>query len=459
MEITEKNIEYLDNYEDWLQIYACKKGQRYIKKQGSKYLPYPISMDNDARASTEFQEDYSIYLGNAVFVDYTAESIEDLVASAFRRDPEIEPPPPQKLEYYDYTSTAKELTDNVVSYGRVFIIADYPVESSTDAVAYTEIYPPDKVINWETNRYAGSDRLTRAVLIDGYTDDSSPKTIYRELILEENIYKVRIYHDEEFQEEYIPLAQGSNLDAIPGTFVGALSNTSRVDKSPVLGISNLNIAHYKTFAELMYTQTYVGHPQLVATGLAPGFIKQANKNGMQLSVGASKVLTLEGETSDIKLLEINPNTIHFQTLDKLQTSMQDLGTKMKSQTSASGVESSATLKTKNSENTSKLSAIVNNVENAVELIYSYLGLFMGITYEPIITINREFLDPTVDADLLSKISASEVVGTLPVGSTYTYLVSSELVTDPEQQATISKLCSRGCDLPQTPTPKDPNGKT
>ncbi len=435
MNITDQHEDYTENQDDWKQILACSKGQRNIKKAQELYLPYPVAVLSTERQTEAFQEDYRIYLANAIFVEYQNEYVEDLTASAFRKEPQIEPAAPTALEYYDYSVVSKDLIKQTLEYGRVFILTDFPAEASPEAVAYTETYPALSVINWETSRYTGVDRLVRVVLQEETLDEY---TIYRELIIEDNIYKVRIYHDEEFQEEFIPSASGQTLTEIPGVFVGATTNSPNVDRSPVIGISNSNIAHYKTFAELMSTQTYSGHPQIAVSGLPAGFNKKMKEDNTTLKVGAGQILTIEGDDINISLLEINANTIHFDTLKKLEQSMQDMGLKLKSQTT-SGVESSATLKTKNSDNTSKLAAIVNNVELALEQTYETLGMFMGVTYEPEITINKDFLDPSADPQLVSTLSSAEISDTVPAGTTTQYLIDSELLTFEDEEAVIDEI--------------------
>ncbi len=436
-EISATNEDYNKYRSVWEQLYASMEGQFYIKSQGETFLPYPIAVNSDERLTEDFKTDYKIYIDNALFVEYTSEAVEDLTSSAFRKEPEIDPPPPDKLEYYDYPSDAKELTKQTLTYGRCFVLVDYPVvtEYDIEAVAYTEIYPPLSVINWETSRYSGKDTLTRVVLKEATTPDYQ---IYRELILEENIYKVRIYHDDEFIEEFIPQAGGATLTEIPGVFLGSTNNSAKVDKSPVISISNSNLAHYQTFAELMSTQTYLGHPQVAISNLPAGFNKQQKDEKISLQVGAGKALTMEGDDVKISLLEINPQTIHFETLKKLEQSMADTGLKLKSQTT-SGVESSQTIKTKNSQYTSKLAAVVNNVELALEDVYRYISLFMGTPYEPDITLNKEFLEISADPQMVTTLSSAETVGTIPTGSTYTYTLDTELFVDEDPEKTIVTL--------------------
>jgi len=449
-DILRTHIDYDRFYNKWRLIERSLKGEEAIKKMREKYLPYPVALDADARETQEFKDDYEIYLQNAHYVEYTSEAVEDLVSSMFRRDIEIDPELPDVLSYFRYNEFFKDLATVVCAYGRAFVLTDYPPVDSLantrfddkENFAYTAIYDALHVTNWDYNMRSGQMKLQRVVLreIDDTVKPNEDYVMvqYRELILEDGVYKVKIYRESGKNEEFVPRVNGKTLDYIPATFVGVTSNSPKVDKSPVIGIANSNLKHYQTWAELMATQTYLGHPQLVATGLPAGFNKKVQDSGITLNVGASKVLTIEGEDAKVDLLQISPDVIHYQTLEKLEHSMLEQGARIKSLNIKAGVESAEAMTIRHSSDVSKLGAIVENIEKAGEFVLEQLGAFMGVSYTPTVTINKSFFAPSVDSQMISTLQNAEVMGVVPAGTVYKYLLANEVISseDPEKDIKV-----------------------
>ena len=427
--------QYENNKSKWEQIKYCIDGEETIKAQDEKFLPYPVALGDIDRSSKEFVEQYDIYKSGAHFVNFTAEAVDDLVASAFRKDPEIEPTLPVDLEYYEWVEECKTLANIISSYGIGFVLVDYPeVEKATlkddvDNFAFSVAYEPLDVLDYTEIKRSGKRRLTRVLLSELDEDDEE---MLRELLIEDGVYKQKVYKEVDDTveiTEIIPIASGSTLDFIPGTFVGVTSNTTKADKSPVIGISNSNLKHFQTWAELMWTQTYTGHPQFVLTGLDKGWNAEAEKRNIKVKMDASQVLALEGEKSNAKLMELNTsNLIHFDTLEKLENSMLEQGYRLKSN-SKNGVESAEAMKIRHSGDISKLGSIVKNIESAMQDVFEWLGLFMGVQYIPVVTINKEFVPLTIDGSTLTALSSSENSNVIPRGTTIDYLKAGGLIGD------------------------------
>jgi hypothetical protein len=462
-DIKDVHPDYKKYKKRWEQIKSCKEGEEAVKFKQEILLPYPVSITDIDRASKEFQGAYNIYLNGAHFVEYTGEAIDDLVASAFREDPTINPEIPLDLEYFEWEDTSKDIMESVVTYGRNFALVDYPeVEDPTlsddmENQAFVEIYDALDVINWTVTKRSGTQRITRVVLRETIVDEDNKNSYqYRELLLDKNVYTQRVYQDgSDGYTEIIPVAMGKTLDFIPGCFTGVTSNTSKMDKPPVLGISNSNIKHYQTWAELIWTQTYVGHPQMVLSGLPAGWNKEAEKKKVKIKMDASQVLALEGDTSKAQILEINTsNLVHFQTLERLEASMTEQGYRLKSSAKA-GVESAEALKIRHAGDISKLGAIVTNVNATMEKLMEWLGMFMGTTYEPIVEINREFLPYEIEGSMVSTLTSAENSNTVPKGTTIDYLKMGGVIsTEETTEAMVAKLGETDPLLPGN-NPADP----
>ncbi len=442
-DIQQPHYLYTKHRRRWEQIQDCLDGQEAIKEKGELYLPYPVSLLDEDRENVEFKAQYNLYIEGAHFVEYTAEAVEDLVSAAFRRQLDVTPDIPESLDYIDLQDIAKELTHTVGSYGRVFFFVDYPTVETSPTMAddgmnkaYVSIYEPLDVLNWVEDRRSGSPKLITVTLRE-VDEQASAKQgmaiyMYRKLKVEKGIYQVEIWKNDELVNTVTPVAAGKPFTEIPGMFIGTTSNTSRVDKSPVIGISNSNIKHYQTWADLNHVQVYSGNPQMVLTGLAPGWNKMAKVSGSEVKVklDAANVLALEGEGSKAQLLQLNTDSlVHFRSLEWLEKSMAEEGARIKDIAKKAGVESAEALKLRSSSAMSKLSSIVANVEEGINCMLLWLGQYMAVTHDTVVRMNTEFFTPEPDGALLEALSTAEANKTAPRGTVVTYLKQIELADE------------------------------
>lgn len=445
-----KHTDYSKSIDDWNQIDTCLDGESAVKSKGEKYLPFPVALDEEDRKEDNFKEQYFIYLNGAHYVNFTLQAVEDLVAGVFRKAP-IVSEVPEELKYFEYQDFAKEAVKTVTSYGRALVLVDYPSvetdettkaqEKEGNIQAYSILYKAQDILDWETKRVGGIEVLIRVVLREYFnklneSGESEQKERYRTLSLDEdgNYMQMVQYADNDVKETYEPIADGSRLKHIPATFIGSIDNTPRVNQSPVIGISNSNIKHYQTWAELNHIQTFAGHPMLALTGAPKGFIKEMEKKEIKLSVGASNALVLEGENANASILaQANSgNIMHFDTLKELKSSMQEQGARIKDNNSGQ-VESAETLTIKYSGDNSILASIAINVELATKFVYEQLALFMGAKVDKTtIMLNKTFFEKTVDPAIMTALSTIVASGNLPNRIFLQYLQENGLVSDMEE---------------------------
>jgi len=441
--------EYNKSIEDWKQIETCLDGESFIKAKGEKYLPFPVALDADERKEDDFKSQYSIYLAGAHFVNYTLQAVEDLVAGVFRKSPILEKVPTE-LEYFDSKDFTKEAVEIVTSYGRSLVLVDYPTvekgettvaeENKDNIRAYTILYKPQDILDWQTKRIGGIEVLIMALLREVvYSDNeegvSTESYRYRKLSLDEDgLYIVEVKDDKETTTAtFEPVASGSRLDHIPATFIGSKNNTPRVNTSPIIGISNSNIKHYQTWAELDHIQTYAGHPMIALTGAPKGFIKEMEKKDIKINVGASNALVLEGDQASATILtQANEgNIMHFKTLAELKSSMEEQGARIK-ESQGGQVESAEALTIKYSGDNSILASIAINVELATQFVYKELALFMNVNAdETTIVLNKTFIEKSADPAVMSAISTAVATGNLPNRIFLQYLQENNIVSDTE----------------------------
>ena len=443
-DIAKTHPEYNANKNKWQQISDEAAGEEVIKSKAEIYLPFPVSLPTDITDTDDFKRQYAIYLEGAHYVNYTQQSIEDLVASVFSREPIMGEDFPPELEYLELAQVAREITAQVVAYGRSLLVVDYPVsdmditkeeQSTQDIAAYYVLYEPLDVINWDTIRVGGRKALSRVVIKIKFLDAEGEYEFgYLELILDNGVYKIRVYDDDEnLIGEVIPTASGGTMDYIPAIFVGVLTNDTDVDQPPVMGIANTNIKHYQNTAELQHSINYIGHPMLSITGAPMGFIDEMNEvqndgSKKRIVVGASQALVIEGETGQAELLQISPDLVHFKQLDQLEKSMAEQGYRLKTDDKA-GVESAKSLTIRNSGATSKLANIAGQVEKAIKDSILFIDAYMGTTTpeEWQFDLVKDYLQLEADSQLLSTLDGMVSSGRVPDYVLFDYMVEVELL--------------------------------
>lgn len=440
MEIHDLHPKYVEFQNQWQQIKDCLAGEEAIKANFYSYLPFPVALPANEKNSYEFRDQYEIYLFNSQFIEFTSEAVKDLLGAIFSRDPIIDDRMPEELEYFDLSNLARELCQEVISYGRCFVLIDYPSvdenisllqEQEEEIRAYYTIYNTLDVINWSTKRLGDKTILTRVVLVETEIEDNEEITYYRELLLEENIYKIRRYNDDgDLLEELTPKANGNVLNSITGTFVGSVSNTPTVDKSPIIGISNANLKHFQTTAELRHSLVYMGHPMISVTNAPVGFIAEMTERQERINIGPNNAVVVE-EGGNTSILQLTGELQQFKELERLERSMAEMGYKLKSD--KSGVESAEALLIRNSGSSSQLASIASQVENAVQSVLEYLNLYMAmqVLKDFIFDLNKIYLQTPPNENLINVLDNLVMKGRIPSRILYDYLVAVNLLNEDE----------------------------
>ena len=446
--------QYTANKPKWDQIRTEVEGDAAVKKKGQMYLPFPVSLPTSITDSDDFKRQYEIYLFGALFVNFTAQSIEDLVASVFSRNPIVDEDFPEELEYLNLPDTSKEICTALVSYGNAMLLVDYPTiegeitreqQEQQQIAAYYSVYDPLDVLNWQTIKVGGVTRVYRVVLHSKIVNSNNQyEDVYRELSIATGVYTIQIYNldGEAVGAPTSPRgANGETFAEIPAIFLGVEANDTGISPSPIQGIADTNLKHYQNTAELQHTIDYIGHPMLTITGAPPGFIDamdEPNADGSKkrITVGASQALTIEGETGDAKLLQINPELVHFKQLEQLEKSMAEQGYRIKSD--KSGVESAQSLTIRNSGNTSKLSSIATQIENAIKSSMRYINAYMSTDVPDDFKFDlvKNYLQLSPDSNLINTLNGLVNGGRIPDYVLYDYLTETEILSEDVDYETL-----------------------
>lgn len=385
-----------DALPDYELIRDCVKGQREIKKREKKYLPDPDETEPDL---AERNARYKAYLARSVFYGVTGRTLRGLVGLVFDKDPAIEIPDMLKVVKEDATGSGTSLfqqsqaaLSDVVALGRAGILTDYPKTTAPtnrkDALEGNirptiTRYRPEDIINWRTRTVGAKTLLSLVVIKESYVveDDGFAETVgtqHRVLRLTpEGIYTVELHRDLEQKgmavfDSFTPTdGKGQPLREIPFSFIGAEDNDPSMDRSPLLDIAELNLAHYRNSADYEESVFIVGQPTPVLAGLTKQWVEEALKGRVRLGSRAAIPLPAGGSA---ELLQADPNTMAMEAMKHKEDQMIALGAKLLEN---SGTQQTATEATQdNVMDNSVLGTCARNVSMAYRKALNWAWLYM-----------------------------------------------------------------------------------
>lgn len=275
--------DYVDAKIDWDMIRDCIAGERKIKSRGRLYLP-----GLDVETGTTYEQ----YKERATYVNMVGRTVQGLVGTVFRRPVKVDNAEKDDLkdvtvDGLDFNLFCKKVALEVCAVGRIGVLVDMSEDGDKP---YMCEYIAENILSWKTKKINGREQpvyvLLReivdmtpaltdqgAAVLDNYYGVLTAR--YRVLWLDaEGIYHQALYREEESKDLYgnritilvqdgpviTPTNGGVPFDFIPMKVIGPLSPTWAVQKSPVLDIATLNIAHYRTSAQLEHGRFFTALP-------------------------------------------------------------------------------------------------------------------------------------------------------------------------------------------------------
>lgn len=438
MPASAQHNEYTKHLTRWQRVRDCVEGEDAIKarskgsgdnassiwgQRGTAYLPPP----NPSDESAENIERYQSYRDRAVFTNYTGSTLIGLKGLVFRKPPVINLP--TGLEYMLDNANAEGLglsqlmqktLDELSITGGEGLLADYPRAAAglsqaqvraLDLKAHIKCYRSESIVNWREEVINGRKQLTLVVLAeqvekvsdDGFSTESV--THHRALMLREGVY-IQMEYDEDdnpIQQEdgeffIVPRKpDGSMWDFIPFCFVGSENNDAKPDKSLLLDIANVNIAHYRNSADKEESSFTVGQPTLAISGLTQSWVEDVLKG--KVLMGSRGGIPLP-QGASAQLLQANANQMPAQGMKDKEAEMVALGARIIRD--VRGNETAEAAKIRFAGQNSLLAIAVNNIEEAYTKILEWCALFMGEQANIEIELNRQFYDATIDPQQIAQ---------------------------------------------------------
>lgn len=324
----------------WTKVRDVCAGQDAIKAKGETYLPDPDETCADPIAGAAR---YRRYLRRAVFFNATGRTAQGLLGVAYANWPAVNLRYKALLDDADGSGVglinqSQAVLSDVLQTGRAGILADWTkgdglgvprrrtlAQSEAAGVRpFIVAYTAEQILTWETS----GTTLTRVVLAEtrelheGGEVEFLPRL--RELLLTEAGYVVKLWTKHTDRGEfYLEDTIEIGLPYIPFAFVGAVNNDPHPDKSPLLDLADLNLAHYCNSADFEESAFLMGQPQLVIIGATDEW--KAATGAITFGSRSALVAPPDG---DAKLLQVAPNTLAKEAMLDKERLMALLGARL-----------------------------------------------------------------------------------------------------------------------------------
>lgn len=405
MPVNSTHRDYEAALHRWRRVRDCLEGSDSVKERGDAYLPKLTGMSDD---------EYVAYKSRALFFDATERTHSGLIGALFRQDPVVEVDTRAEallddidLDGANLTTFAKRVSGEVLALGRYGILVDF---SDAQGRPYLSGYMAENIINWR-HRHIGGDRVLDQVVVREWIEEpsldgfgSSVLEQFRVLTLDEDgLYIQQVYRrpaenaDPVLIETLMPNIRKKRFDYIPFFFVSPYDLTADVHKPPLLGMADLNLAHYRNSADLEHGRHFTGLPTPYVTGV------DDDEGNTTWDIGGSTVWMLP-QGSTVGMLEFTGTGLSAlqEGLKEKEQQMAKIGLSLFMDEKA-GVESAASRMVRSSSEKSVLAATSETVGDALRMALSVLSQWADGSEEVEFSLNKEFydfvLEPTMVAEL------------------------------------------------------------
>lgn len=431
MSIKDQHPDYMEFAPDWTMMRDAFKGERHVKAQKTKYLPYLVShvLDGVKNPTDKGLIAYENYLSRAVFPDYVQVGVETLVGVLNAQPAKIELP--EGMEYLRERATnqgeslqalLRRLHEQQLTTGRVGLLADMPVRvDQTAPKLYMALYTAESIVNWDDAAIEEGEHKLNLVVLDesghkrtGLSWEGHEK--FRVLTLDrlevaKGEYKFGVYEDPDatFDEasQIAAAYRGKTLDEIPFVFINSKDNLAEPDVPPLLGLGRMCFTIYRAEADYRFTLFMQGQDTLVVIG---GVLETNVNAGQALRVGAGARIDVN-TGGDAKYIGVSSDGLPEQrealSNDKMAAAVRT------GQLLAPGkmsMESGEALKTRVAAQTATLTSVALSAAAGLERLLKVMAKWMGQDEKKVKVIpNLDFTNVAIEGqDIVQLITAKNL---------------------------------------------------
>ena len=379
MGIESKHPRYDEKIDQWSRCRDTFDGEDAVKEKRTEYLP-KLSSQSDAS--------YAAYMKRASFYNTVKRTIHGLAGAVMRIDPVVEGAPDEWMD--DVTTTGMNLNEFIyymlteqLLCGRQGVLVEH-----NGSRPYLVGYPTEQITNWMDDTIVLMEQYRKMDVNDKY--DSRYETQYREILLEEGKYLVRIWRktkgEWKIYEEVAPSKRGAALDSIPFVSLTVDGFNLNPKAPPLLNLADVNLSHYRTSADLEHGRHFTALPTPYVTGVDVD---------SELSIGAESAWVLPDSASRAGYLEFSGSGLAAldTAMEQKRSMMASLGAQLL-EGQKNGVEATETVKLRQNSEASVLMRTVKSVEEALSKSLNMMSEWEGGP-EITITLNTDFADSVI----------------------------------------------------------------
>ena len=429
MAVDTPSNDYMDHIDDWELLDDVHKGERAIKKGGTKYLPMLGGQD---------APEYAKYKDRGSFFNAFGRTVQGLVGYIFRKDGEYSVP--QKVEDMfptimstgqGYDNLRRKATNAVLKYGRVGLLVDAQGESDP----YIAIYEPSAIIKARVTYINGKETLTLLILKEIVSVETDKQfefdeiEQYRSFELKEDIVEVNVWAKEKKTDKWVitegpiyPKIMGKYADEICFYFIGSEENSAAINKPPLLDMAYVSINHWRYSVDYNHGLHFCALP----TPWAAGF--DADQT---LTIGPVNVWRSDDPQAQCGFLEFTGQGLSTLrvAMDKAEEQMAILGARIIEQT-RSRVETAEAARIRQSGESGALTSIVNNVSagltDALQMFCRWVGADGTDVYDK---LNTDFIDTQLTPQELTALLKAYQAGGISLDTFLWNLEQGELLPE------------------------------
>jgi hypothetical protein len=468
---------------EWMKIRDVLAGQREVKRKGAVYLrPMKGSDPGDYEEYLHRALFYNMagqtlagMVGQVFRREPVIRNLPAKFKDAVRRFAK---------DGTSHVGMAKTSASEQIALGRFGVLIDAPSTPTQVPVSYAVGYAAENIVDWTIEEVDGFFQPTRVLLREferwdnhGLPNAENPwigqeqttrrkgaktgpaaarnaqpatarasrfassylyKTLYRELVLVPvtnaaggvigRQYQQNVYVEDptsQARDSFTPMIRGNPLPFIPFVFFGAGANAADVEKPPLLDIVDLNLSHYRTYAELEHGRFYTALPTYYAPGnqdndaaeyhIGPGTVWEVP------SGDAPGILEFKGE--GLKTLE--------RALNVKEQQIAAIGGRLMPGMSKSVSESNNQSAMREANEQSLLLNVIMSLEDGMSMVTRYWLLFRDVPLRETEALRYEidttFLSTALDARGLRAVQLMYEGGVLPIEVFFEYLQKAEVI--------------------------------
>ena len=411
MPVNSKHEDYSSFSEKWAKVKDSVSGQDAVKAKKTLYLPKPLGWDSTR---------YTGYLFRSTFVEFSKRVLDVSCGQIFRRPPVTENIPDEFTENIDLRGTSfdyfwRQVASELMQTNRVGIFIDYNEDKKRP---FLVMYKAESIINWRTSIINGIDQLSLLV-VEGYAikNDSSDKykpekeKMWKVFEIEDGRFVVRDYLEEKTRyglsfvlvSEYYPEinsfgGEKNYFAYIPFFLITSNGISTELISPPLLSIVNLNLGHFRNYADLEAMLYMTAQKTIITKGLS----KEEEKK--PFPVGGA--VNFREASGDAHYMEASSDSGLREELTHKETMMAALGSSFL-QNAGRYIQSSETARLSSSSEFATLADISNSLSvSATKIMSILISWAENKDVECSIEFNTDFETANIDPALLSSLVAA-----------------------------------------------------